>query len=86
MKIGRVKLKELPSKHYSTDIEVEVGGNGWDEEGKMFRIDICGSGTNPSCREYQKGYYPEDGMDHVESEEHYQLAMIILKALREYKE
>jgi len=85
VRIGKLKLKELPSKHYSTEIEVEVGGNGWDEGGTMFRIYICGSGTEPSLREYEKGYYPDDGMDHVESEEHYKLAMIIMEALRKYK-
>ena len=81
-RIGKVQLKPLPSKHYSTDVEVEVGGNGWDELGRTFRIEICGTGSKPSVREYERGYCAEEGMNHVESEEHYYLASVILEALR----
>jgi len=85
-RIGEVKLEELSSKHYSTDIKVEVGGKRWDEGGRLFHIGIYGIGTTPSHREYEKGCYSDDDMNHVESEEHYQLAMIIMKALRDYNE
>lgn len=82
MRIGKIQLTPLPTKHYSTEIQVEVGGNGWDEEGRNFLISISGAGSKPSVREYEKGYYPEDGMNHVESEEHYELATLIMEALR----
>lgn len=82
MRIGKVKLEPLESKHYSTRVIVEVGGNGYDEEGPYFTVEISGTGSRPSTREYEKGYYPEDGMGHVESEEHMYLATRILEALR----
>lgn len=80
--IGKIKLRPLGLKHYDTQIEVEVGGDGWDEEGEFFLVSISGTGSKPSVREYEKGYYPEDGMDHVESQEHYELATLIMEALR----
>lgn len=90
MRIGKVKLVPLESKHYSTEIEVEVGGNDWDKVGTNFKITIAGYGSKPSMREYEKGCYSlqliGEGMDHVESEEHYQLASIILEALTKHKE
>lgn len=79
MKLGEIHLKPLSFKHYETEVEVEaeVGGC-W----TTFKISISGEGSKPSFREYEKGYHPDDGMDHVESEEHLFLATRILEALR----
>lgn len=83
MKIEELRLEPLSSKHYSTDITVKTG-NGWDKSGPTFTISLSGMGTKPSVREYEKGYGPDDGMNHVESEELYELATIILEALRKH--
>lgn len=79
MKIKSVTLEPLRGKHYSTDIIVEV----YDEWGCANDIVITISGyyPSPSQREIDKGWEPDDGMDHVETEAEYGLALIIKEAL-----
>jgi len=84
IRVGHIQIEPLSSKHYSTNLSVEVGGNGWDKGGYRFTITISGVGTQPSIREYEKGYYEDDGMNHVESQEHYELAVVIMDALRKF--
>lgn len=76
MKLENFKMEPLKSKHYSTDIPLEVNGNN-------FLIRISGNGTKPSKREIDRGWEPEHGMDHTESEEHTYLASLILLKLTE---
>lgn len=76
-KIDSVELLPLPSKHYSTEVEVYVNN-------RYFRVDVCGYGPKPSKRELDNGWIPEYGMDHVESEEHLFLANLIKEALEKY--
>ena len=45
MKITKVELQELPSKHYSTDLLVTV--NQADED-YVFTVSVSGYGPNPS--------------------------------------
>lgn len=75
MKIDKVELEPLRSKWYSTKIEVVA-------EGKLFSIEVRGAGSSPSPREYENGYLPDEGMDHVESDEVYRMALVIMEALR----
>jgi len=84
MKIKSVTLDPLQGKHYSTELVVEV----YDEGGfpnDLF-ISICGYYPKPSQREIDKGWEPDDGMDHVETEAGYVLALIIKEALERWKE
>lgn len=74
MKVNNIKLEHLKGKHYSTQITLEVNGRG-------FLISLAGSGTKPSKRELAYGWEPDYGMDHVESEEHFYLASLILMKL-----
>lgn len=75
MKIDKVELEPLRSKWYSTRIEVTA-------EGKPFSIEVSGTGSSPSPREYENGYFPDEGMDHVESDEVYRMALVIMEALK----
>lgn len=79
MKIKEVFLKELEGKHYSTEVCIFVD----DFSGKIypFRIDLCGYYPQPSFREYMSGWEPEMGMDHVENEAQYKIALAIVDAL-----
>lgn len=83
MKIKSVTLEPLRSKHYSTDLVVEV----YDQFG--FPNDICitisGYYPKPSQREVDKGWEPDYGMDHVETEAEHILALIIKEALEKWK-
>lgn len=74
MKIGKVEIQPLESKHYETCLIVEV-------DRRPFKVSICGYGPKPSQREIDNGWEPEYGMDHVESEEHLFLAHKIMGAL-----
>ena len=72
MKVTKLELAELPSKHYSTDLYVTVEND--EEEEYVFTVSISGYGPKPSGREIERGWEPEHGMDHVESEMHLFLA------------
>jgi len=82
MKTSKIEVLPLDSKYYSTEIRLKLNGNGWDFEGTDAGITIWADGDNPSIRELEKGYYSDDGMNHVETEEAYRLAMAIVKALK----
>ena len=79
MKIKSVTLEPLRFKHYATEIIVEV----YDEFG--FPNDMCvsvsGYFPSPSQREIDKGWEPDYGMDHVETEAEYKIALAIVEAL-----
>lgn len=78
MKIKSVSLKELTSKHYSTDICVVVEVDGEDYH---FTIQVSGYAPKASRREIAAGWEPDWGMDHVESELHLFLAETISEVL-----
>jgi len=79
--ITKVELTPLRSKHYETQLTVWVGGNGWDNDGIPFTLSIAGMGTKPSVRELERGYYTDEGMNHVESKEHLLIAEAVLEKL-----
>jgi len=81
--ISKIELTPLEGKHYQTELQVWVNGNNWDDDGLPFQIAIAGTGTKPSIRELEKGYYPDEGMNHVESKEHLMLAEFVLEAIME---
>lgn len=81
MRVTRVKLETLETKHYSTNVTVWLDGDGWTTDGTPFSISISGYGKKPSDRELEKGYDVYEGMNHVESEEHLAIARAILQQL-----
>lgn len=80
MKIKEVFLRELEGKHYSTEVSVVVE----DEKGEVYAcgVEIYGYFPKPSYREYMKGWEPDMGMDHVETEAEYKIALAIVDALK----
>jgi len=72
MKITKVELAGLPCKHYSTDLYATVKSDEGEEY--VFTVSISGYGLKPSRRELERGWEPDWGMEHVESEEHLFLA------------
>lgn len=74
-----VEILPLRQKHYSTELVVTVDVGGWQYD---MRISITGYAPNPSTREIKAGWEPDFGMDHVESETHWQMAKVIQRALR----
>ena len=72
MKITEVELADLPCNHYSTDLYVTVESDEGYEY--AFTVSISGYGSKPSHRELEKGWEPDWGMDHVESDVHLFLA------------
>ena len=72
MKITKVDLADLPSKHYSTDLYVAVESDEGYEY--VFTVSISGEGSVPSNRELEAGWEPDWGMNHVESDMHLFLA------------
>ena len=72
MKITKLELADLPCKHYSTDLYVTVESD--EGEDYVFTVSISGYGPKPSSRELERGWEPDHGMDHVESEMHLFLA------------
>ena len=78
MKVLEVYIRPLDSKHYATDVEVKI-----EVDGKQYTllVSIAGYAPNPSIREKFRGWEPDWGMDHVESEAHYMVAQSIASAL-----
>ena len=74
MKILFSEIEPLRGKHYETTVHVDVFYEG---RTSTFRLDICGTGSMPSDREIERGWEPDYGMDHVESQEAYLLAKIL---------
>jgi len=83
VKVKSVTLEPLRDKHYSTDLVVEV----YDQMGfpNDILISISGYYPAPSQRELDKGWEPDYGMDHVETEAEYCLALVIKEALEGLK-
>ena len=71
MKIIAANLRPLSSKHYSTELSLVVNVAGWNYN---INIDISGYAPIASTRELARGWEPDQGMDHVESEVHYRIA------------
>ena len=78
MKITKVDLAVLPLKHYSTDLYVTVESDEGYEY--VFTVSISGYGPKPSFRELERGWEPDWGMDHVESDVH----LFLAEAARSY--
>ena len=76
-----MQLESLENKHYDTRIRVWLDGDHYESLGQEFLISISGLGVSPSYRELEREYYPEEGMNHIESEQHLFLAQEIIKAL-----
>lgn len=72
MKVTKLELEELPSKHYSTDLYATVESDEGEEY--VFTVSILGEGSVPSSRELESGWEPDWGMNHVESDVHLFLA------------
>jgi len=85
-KVNKIRLVPLEGKYYSTEIDLYVDGDGWTSDGYAMRVVVCGgSHSGPSQREYERGYYTDEGMNHVESKAAYDIALAICEALRELK-
>lgn len=80
MKVVAANLRPLPGKFYSTEVNLVVNVDGWNYN--LF-IDISGYAPVASTREIARGWDPEDGMDHTESEAHYRIAKAICACLKE---
>jgi hypothetical protein len=80
MNVVAVNLRPLPSKHYSTEIGLVVNLDGHNYN---LYIEISGYAPVASTREIARGWDPEDGMDHTESEAHYRIAKAICACLKE---
>lgn len=82
MKFKSVTIKPLSWKHYETELVVEV----YDQFGfsNDVSISISGDYPAPSQRELDNGWEPDDGMDHVETEAEYVVALIIKEALEKW--
>lgn len=82
IQVTSVELLPLEGKHYATEVHVEVRINGWPHN---FRVDVCGYAPDASKREKDRGWEPDWGMDHTESETHLLLAHEICEALERLK-
>lgn len=80
VKVKEVFLKELQGKHYTTEVAVVVEH----EDGSVYLlgVDVYGYFPRPSQREIDKGWEPDYGVDHVESEAEYKVALAIVEALK----
>lgn len=82
MKVLNVFIRPLETKHYATDVEVEVEVDG---EQYPLVVSIAGYAPKPSIRARLQGWEPDRGMDHVESESHHMIAQLIASTLAELK-
>jgi hypothetical protein len=80
MKVVAANLRPLPGKFYSTEIGLVVNLDGHNYN---LYIEISGYAPVASTREIARGWDPEDGMDHTESEAHYRIAKAICACLKE---
>ena len=80
MKVIDVSLVHLQGKHYSTDVCVTVS-----VEGREYNllVSVAGYAPKASSREKERGWEPDWGMDHTESETHLSIAQTIVDALAE---
>ena len=78
MNVVAANLRPLPGKFYSTEVSLVVNLDGHNYN---LYIDISGYAPVASTREIARGWDPEDGMDHTESEAHYRIAKAICDCL-----
>ena len=78
--IESVEVEPLPSKYYETELHVKAR-NGYCNS--TIRISISGYSYPPSVREVNRGWDAEHGMDHVEGEIQYKIALAIAEALED---
>ena len=80
--VSEVFIEPLPSKHYSTDLSVDVvvDGNTY-----TMSISISRYAPNASYREKARVWMPDWGMDHTESEVHIYLAHKIAGFIQELR-
>ena len=74
MSIG---ILPLDSKHYSTRIEAYL------PDGEFIGVEVFGYNHKPSTREIEHGWDPDEGMDHVEGDKVYSVALKIRELLEE---
>jgi hypothetical protein len=82
MKVIDVNLMPLPSKHYSTDVWVTVSVEGHEYS---LLVSVAGYAPKASSREIERGWEPDWGMDHTESEAHLDIAQRVVTALAALK-
>ena len=82
MRILDVNILPLKGKHYSTDLEVAFEVDGYEY---TMMVSIVGYAPHASIREKARGWEPDWGMDHTESETHLGLAHMIASALADQK-
>jgi hypothetical protein len=80
VKILNARLQPLDCKHYDTSIHIDLEDDMGQEH--YMTISISGYYSKPSERELDRGWEPDWGMDHVESEAHLELANKIMEALQ----
>ena len=78
MRVIDAQLMPLPSKHYSTDVEVTVSVQGHEYS---LLVSVAGYAPNASSREKERGWEPDWGMDHTESEAHLDIAKMVVTTL-----
>ena len=79
LKVVSVELDPLPSKHYDTTLSVVVEVEGTDYN---LSVSVAGYAPKASRREVERGWNPDWGMDHTESESHLAIAELICEALK----
>ena len=70
------EIEPLKGKHYSTKVSIQL------PNGEYIGVEVYGCNKNPSQREIDNGWEPDYGMDHVEGDKVYEVA-IKIKALLE---
>ena len=79
MKILKAEILDLQCKHYDTVVGLDIEGD--DGEEYHLSISIAGYFPKPSKRELERGWEPDWGMDHIESEAHLEIAKKIVETL-----
>lgn len=74
---SEITLEPLEGKYYETVILVDLGNH------RGLRISIGGWGGEASEREKKNGWEPDYGMDHVETQDAYEVAKKIVKLLED---
>ena len=79
VKITEVELQPLRGKYYSTEIAAAF----IDEAGRSghIYIEVSGFHSQPSDRELENGWQPDEGMDHVEGQVQYLIGKAIVEML-----
>jgi hypothetical protein len=72
-----VEIAPLKGKHYSTNVEADIGNF------ENIVVEIYGQNRKPSQREIDNGWEPDDGMEHVEGDKVYEVALRIIGLLKD---